>query len=98
ASVSAGTREILAICANALGVAIERAELAEESHHARIQVETEKFRNALLSSISHDLRTPLAAIAGAASTLRDGHGDSAGLADTIYQESIRLNLQVQNLL
>ena len=83
---------------NGLGLAMERAMLAKESHEARIQAESERMRNALLSSISHDLRTPLTSIAGAASSLRDGHGDSKQLAETIYQESIRLNLQVQNLL
>jgi two-component system sensor histidine kinase KdpD len=89
---------LLETFANGLGIAVERTMLARESHEARIQAESEKMRNALLSSISHDLRTPLTSIAGAASSLRDGKGDSKQLADTIYQESIRLNFQVQNLL
>ncbi len=89
---------LLETFANGLGLAMERAMLAKESHEARIQAESERIRNALLRSISHDLRTPLTSIAGAASSLRDGQGDSKQLADTIYQESIRLNLQVQNLL
>ena len=83
---------------NGLGLAIERTVLAKESQDAKLDAETERLRNALLSSISHDLRTPLTAIAGAASSLKEGHGDVHGLADTIYQESIRLNVQVQNLL
>src|SRR5262249_50740268 len=61
-------------------------------------VESEKIRSALFSSISHDLRTPLTSIAGAASSLREGLGDPKELSDTIYHESMRLNLQVQNLL
>jgi len=89
---------LLETFANGLGLAIERTMLAKESHEARIQAESEKMRNALLSSISHDLRTPLTSIAGAASSLRDGNGDEKQLAETIYEESIRLNLQVQNLL
>jgi two-component system sensor histidine kinase KdpD len=89
-------RNLLETFANGLGVALERAQLARESHEARIQAESEKVRNALLSSISHDLRTPLTSIAGAASALvAQGGGE---LADTIYHESMRLNLQVQNLL
>jgi len=89
---------LLETFANGLGLAVERTMLAKESHEARIQAEGEKMRNALLSSISHDLRTPLTSIAGAASSLRDGLGDEKQLASTIYAESLRLNLQVQNLL
>ena len=89
---------LLETFANGLGIAMERTVLAKESHEARISAESEKMRNALLSSISHDLRTPLTSIAGAASSLRDGNGNAMQLADTIYSESIRLNLQVQNLL
>lgn len=87
---------LLETFANSLGIAIERAQLAKESHEARFQAESERMRNALLSSISHDLRTPLTAIAGAASALAEqGAGE---LAETIYHESLRLNHQVQNLL
>lgn len=89
---------LLETFANGLGLALERTMLAKESQEARVQAESEKMRNALLSSISHDLRTPLTSIAGAASSLRDGNGDEKQLAETIYEESIRLNLQVQNLL
>ena len=76
---------LLETFANGLGVAVERTILAKESHEARIQAESEKMRNALLSSISHDLRTPLTSIAGAASSLRDGAGDPKELAETIYR-------------
>ena len=93
---SAG-RSLLETFANALGLALERAQLAKETHEARIQAETERTRNALLSSISHDLRTPLTSIAGAASALV-ARGEGGELAETIVHESLRLNLQVQNLL
>ncbi len=95
---SPAQENLLETFANGLGLALERTKLAKESHEARIQTESEKMRNALLSSISHDLRTPLTSIAGAASSLRDGAGNEKELAETIYQESLRLNLQVQNLL
>ena len=91
-------RYLLETFVNGLALAIERANLAREFHEARIQVESEKIRSALLSSISHDLRTPLTSIAGAASSLQAGIGDAHELVDTIYQESMRLNVQVQNLL
>ena len=90
-------RSLLETFANAVGVSLERAQLAKESHEIRLQAETERTRNALLSSISHDLRTPLTSIAGAASALVE-RGEGGELAQTIVQESIRLNLQVQNLL
>ncbi len=91
-------RNLLETFANGLGLAVERTLLAKESHEARLQAETERIRNALLSSISHDLRTPLTAISGAASSLKDGLGDPKELAETIFHESARMNLQVQNLL
>ena len=52
---------------------MERARLAEQAEAARVAAETESLRNTLLASISHDLRTPLAVIAGASSTLAE-HG------------------------
>jgi two-component system sensor histidine kinase KdpD len=54
-----------------VALAIEATQLAEEAHHARLLRETEKLQSALLNSISHDLRTPLASITGALSSLRD---------------------------
>ncbi len=84
-------------------LAIERAELAETAERTRLQMEAERLRNSLLSAVSHDLRTPLAAIAGASSTLveADGNLDAAArreLAESIYDESERLNRLVANLL
>lgn len=81
----------------------EGALLAEEAEKARIQAETERLRSALLSSVSHDLRTPLAAITGAASTLvqDDAVLDATtrkDLAETIFEEADRLNRLIRNLL
>ena len=95
--LSPASRDMLETFANSLGLALERTQLAKESHEARVQAESERTRNALLASISHDLRTPLTSIAGAASALVE-RGEGGDLAHTIVHESLRLNLQVQNLL
>src|SRR5208337_2914588 len=50
-------------------LAIERVTLARDLHLARLQAETDRLRSALLTSISHDLRTPLASILGSATSL-----------------------------
>ena len=81
--------------------AIERATLAEAAQKARLQIETEQLRNSLLSSVSHDLRTPLAVITGSAATLADTELDEptrAELLATIQEEGHRLNRLVRNLL
>jgi len=62
-------RHLLETFAGQIGIALERAGLAETAAGARVAAERETLRNTLLASISHDLRTPLAAMAGAASTL-----------------------------
>jgi two-component system, OmpR family, sensor histidine kinase KdpD len=64
-------RHLLETFAGQLGLAMERAQLAEQTEAARVAVETESLRNTLLASISHDLRTPLAVIAGAGSALAE---------------------------
>ena len=75
--------------------------LAEEADRAQLQVESEQLRNAILSSVSHDLRTPLAVITGAATTLQDDGVDEGvrrELTETIVQEADHLNRLVQNVL
>jgi len=91
-------RHLLETFANGIGIAVERARLARQSQEAMVQAEGHKTRNALLSSISHDLRTPLASIASAASAFSEGKGNAKELASAIYEESVRLNFQIQNLL
>jgi two-component system sensor histidine kinase KdpD len=86
-----------------MALAMERAELAEETDRARREVETEQLRSSLLSSVSHDLRTPLAVITGAASTVVEGGAslDDATRQDllkTILEEAERLNRLIRNLL
>jgi two-component system, OmpR family, sensor histidine kinase KdpD len=63
--------QLLETFAGQIGLALERAELAEQAEGVRIAAERESLRNTLLASISHDLRTPLAAMAGAGSTLAE---------------------------
>ncbi len=62
-------RHLLETFAGQIALAVERAQLAEAAEAARVAAETESLRNTLLASISHDLRTPLAVIAGASSAL-----------------------------
>jgi two-component system, OmpR family, sensor histidine kinase KdpD len=86
-----------------LALAMERAVLAEQTEAARREIEAEQLRNSLLSSVSHDLRTPLAVITGAASTLlqsapRVDEATAQDLTKTILEESERLNRLIRNLL
>ncbi len=94
---------LLETFARLTALAVERAELAETAERTRLQMEAERSRNSLLSAVSHDLRTPLAAIAGASSTLAESDADLDAatrreLAESIYDESERLNRLVANLL
>ena len=89
--------------AHQAAAALERATLADEARAAWERVEAEFLRNTLLSSVSHDLRTPLAAIAGAADTLlqTDGSLDPAtrrDLTETVLDESRRMERLITNLL
>lgn len=94
---------LLETFANQTALAIERALLAEDAQHARVQVETERLRNTLLSSVSHDLRTPLATITGAASSLLESEKPIDAvtrhdMVQVIYEEADRLNRLLSNLL
>jgi two-component system sensor histidine kinase KdpD len=89
--------------AQQLGLAIERTTMMRESQEARVQGEAERLRTTLLATVSHDLRTPLAAIAGSASTLRDNsrglsEATRAELLDSVVEEAQRLNRLIGNLL
>jgi two-component system sensor histidine kinase KdpD len=83
-------------------LAIERVNLVEDVERTRRTMETEKLRSALLTSISHDLKTPLASVLGSASALRDLDGlsklEREDLLATIIEESERLNRFIANLL
>jgi two-component system sensor histidine kinase KdpD len=84
-------------------IAIERVRLVEDMDRVKRTLETDRLRSALLTSISHDLKTPLAAILGAGGTLRDlsrslSKAQKAELVTTIIEESERLNRFIANLL
>lgn len=84
-------------------LAIERVRLVEDIDHVKRVVETDRLRSALLTSISHDLKTPLSSVLGSASTLRDLSGrltdaEKGDLLATIIDESERLNRFIANLL
>jgi two-component system sensor histidine kinase KdpD len=101
--LTAEERGLLDALIDQTAVALERIRLAESVDEARLAVETERLRAALLRSISHDLRTPLSAILGAITGLRayDAEYSAAARADlmaTIHDEAERLNRFVGNLL
>ena len=96
-------RHLLEALVDQVAVAVERTNLATDIEDARLLSETERLRSALLSSVSHDLRTPLVSIIGSATGLASCDGalsnaDRAQLVQTILEESERLNRFVQNLL
>jgi two-component system sensor histidine kinase KdpD len=103
ALVDPDQQHLLETFASQISLALQRAHLAEEAQAARIDAESQRMRNALLSSVSHDLRTPLATIAGASSLLAEQSETLTSdvrreLAESIYEESDRLNRLVTNLL
>ncbi len=99
----AGARELLEALVDQAAVAIERAQLAAAIEDARVNAKTEELREALLNSVSHDLRTPLAAIIGSATSLQtfgtlDDKEATAELVATIREEGERLHALIGNIL
>ncbi len=100
---SADQRSLIETFASLLASAVERANAADAAERLSVDAESEKLRNALLSSVSHDLRTPLSSITGASATiLMEGekltHETVHELARSINQEATRLSRIVTNLL
>ena len=95
-------RPVLDAFARQAGLALERFEFSEQARTAVLKARTEELRSTLLSTVSHDLRSPLAVVTGAAQTLRDDRGldpaAQAQLLDTICEEAERLERMVRNLL
>nr|USU32681.1 sensor histidine kinase KdpD [Methylobacterium sp. OTU13CASTA1] len=96
-------RRLFDALADMAALAIERVRLVESLDRAERAAETDRLRQALLTSISHDLRTPLASVLGAATTLRDlddalPRDAKADLLETIIAEAERLNRFIVNLL
>ena len=96
-------RRLLDALVDQSALAIERVRLVEDLDRSKRAAETDRLRSALLTSISHDLKTPLAAILGSAGALRDlsnalSDGEKADLLATVIEESERLNRFIANLL
>ena len=96
-------QRLLDALADQAALAVERVNLVRDVDRARLEAETDRLRSALLTSISHDLRTPLASILGAATSLRSEQAalDAAGreaMLRTIQEEAERLNRFIGNLL
>lgn len=96
---------LLETLGNQVALAIEHVRLVDEANQARVVIETERLRNALLGSLSHDLRTPLASIIGSATSLMDEEGSGSigpkgrrELATAIKEEADCLERLVANLL
>ncbi len=84
-------------------LAIERVKLVEDLDNAKFAAETDRLRSALLTSISHDLKTPLASIIGAASMMKElspplDEAAKRDMLDTVLEEAERLNRFIANLL
>jgi two-component system sensor histidine kinase KdpD len=95
-------RVLLEAIARQAGVAIARLTLAAEAREAALRAHAEELRSSLLSTVSHDLRTPLAVITGMATALRDAApnltSDQLESLDTIVDEARRLGAILHNLL
>ena len=95
-------RRLLEACAGQLALALERDRMSIAASEALVQAQTEQVRSALLSSVSHDLRTPLAVIAGASSSLLQGGSfdepTRRQLLETIAEEANRLTRLLENIL
>jgi two-component system sensor histidine kinase KdpD len=93
---------LLQTFASQIALAIERVHYVDIARETEIEMESERLRNSLLSAVSHDIRTPLAAIVGLSSTLANGSAidDATGrdLARAIQDDALRMNGLVTNLL
>jgi two-component system sensor histidine kinase KdpD len=103
ASADSSSESGLQALADLAAIAVERTMLVEKAANTTAAVENERLRNALLSSLSHDLRTPLSSIVGAVTSLRElgskmSEADRSDLLAAIQEESERLSRFVSNLL
>jgi two-component system sensor histidine kinase KdpD len=95
-------RRLLDTFASLLAIALERIHYVDIAQKTTVQMESERLRNALLGAISHDLRTPLAALAGMADSLQlvgpplaPAHAE---IARSLREAAVRMNALVNNLL
>jgi two-component system, OmpR family, sensor histidine kinase KdpD len=102
AEIARGQHALLQAVATLAGIAAERVHYAEIAQHSELAAQSEQLRSSLLSSISHDLRTPLAVLVGLAESLALTRPPltetQARLAMTLQEEARRMSAQVDNLL
>ncbi len=95
-------RRLLDTCASLLAISLERIHYIDVAQRSTVQIETERLRNSLLSAISHDLRTPLAALVGLADTLAMSPAPMSDLqrevASSMRASALRMSAMVGNLL
>ena len=93
-------RRLMETCASLLAISLERIHYIEVAQHSTVQIESERLRHSLLAAISHDLRTPLAALVTMADTLvaEQPGGRSGEIAQRIREAAMRMASQVGNLL
>lgn len=94
-------RRLLETCASLVAVSLERIHYVEVAQSTTVQMESERLRNSLLAAISHDLRTPLAALTGMAETLALSPAEpqrQKELSQAIRDAAQRMGSQVNNLL
>ncbi|HQD14143.1 MAG TPA: DUF4118 domain-containing protein [Ottowia sp.] len=95
-------RQLLDTCASLLAISLERIHYIQVAQSSTLQIESERLRNSLLSAISHDLRTPLAALVGLADTLQLAQPPlplaQAETAAAMRQSARRMSALVHNLL
>jgi two-component system sensor histidine kinase KdpD len=92
-------RRLLETCASLLAISLERIHYVDVARSTTVQMESERLRHSLLAAISHDLRTPLAALVGMADAL-DAEPSAerrAELARTLREAARRMGSQVSNL-
>ncbi|RZL35508.1 MAG: DUF4118 domain-containing protein [Rubrivivax sp.] len=93
-------RELLDTCAALLAISLERIHYIDVAQGSTLQIESERLRNSLLTAISHDLRTPLAALVGLADALRltPLSEPQSDVADAMRRSALRMSALVANLL
>jgi two-component system sensor histidine kinase KdpD len=94
---------LLETFANQIAVAVEREQLRRQAHDSAFAAQDERLRSSLLSSISHDLRSPLTMMGGCAGSLLQGEsqlpeGPQRQMVETINDEAVRMTHIVNNIL
>jgi len=102
ATLGPDQRRLLDTCASLLAISLERIHYIDVAQKSTVQIESERLRNSLLQAISHDLRTPLAALVGLADTLAMTAPPlppaQAEVSGAIRESALRMNAMVGNLL